>query len=119
MLVHVWVWAYERLCFPAYGIPRIRHGQYFRLDRGLLPYLNAIEKVNCTFCTYGNGVIAYVREVAACTEQYWCPIKHAARVTGAHGRYRLFVDYGDAAAYRHHLAALRARMERPIGSRHR
>ena len=49
------------------------------LDRHTLQYLNAIEKANCTFCTYANGVIAYVREVAARTEQFWCPIKHAQR----------------------------------------
>jgi hypothetical protein len=102
-LVHVWVWVYERICFPVYGVPRVPHGAYFRLDRGLLPYLNAVEKVNCTFCSYGNGVIAYVREVSARTEEYWCPIKHAARAAGAHGRYRQFVDYGDGGAYRAYL----------------
>jgi hypothetical protein len=34
------------------------------------------------------------------TEQYWCPIKHARRVIGAHVQYAEFDDYGDAEAYR-------------------
>ena len=31
-----------------------------RLTNGLA-YLNGIEKLNCTFCSYANGLIAYVR----------------------------------------------------------
>jgi hypothetical protein len=77
------------------------------IDRHRLVYLNTIEKLNCTYCGYGNGVIAYTHEVIARTEQYWCPIRHARRVRGAHERYPLFFDYGDAAAYQYGRAALR------------
>jgi hypothetical protein len=80
---------------------------YFVIDRHLLAYLNGIEKANCTFCSYANGLIGYVREVAACTEQYWCPIKHARAIVSPHQRYHLFVDYGDARGYRHELPAVR------------
>jgi hypothetical protein len=59
-----------------------------------------LEKLNCAYCSYANGLIAYVREIAGRTEQYWCPIKHARRVIGAHPRYALFEDYGDAEGYR-------------------
>jgi hypothetical protein len=62
--------------------------------------LNALEKLNCVYCSYANGLIAYVREIAGRTEQYWCPIKHARRVIGAHPHYAQFQDYGDAAAFR-------------------
>jgi hypothetical protein len=72
--------------------------------------LNAIEKANCTFCTYANGVIAYVREVAARTEQYWCPIKHARTVPAPHGRYHHFFEYGDAEGYHRHLSRARRRL---------
>ncbi|MGE0813307.1 MAG: hypothetical protein AB7O28_07710 [Vicinamibacterales bacterium] len=99
----LWVWLYQWICFPAYGIARVPRAPYFSLDRHRLRYLNAIEKANCTFCTYANGLFAYVREVAARTEQYWCPIKHARPVPAPHGRYHRFFDYGDAAAYRHDL----------------
>ena len=76
-------------------------------DRADLPYLNLIEKFNCLYCSYGNGVAAYTREVAARTEQYWCPIKHARHIRAAHDRYPRFFDHGDAEAYRQGLNRLR------------
>jgi len=39
---------------------------------------------------YENGLAGYFREIAARTEQYWCPIKHARRIKAAHGRYPRF-----------------------------
>jgi hypothetical protein len=77
------------------------------MDRHRLAYLNGIEKLNCAYCTYANGLIAYVREVAGRTEQYWCPIRHARRIPAPHRRYAHFFEYGDAAAYRHNLSAKR------------
>ncbi len=98
---------YQMVCFPIYGIPKVRREDYFSYDREQLPYLNLIEKLNCGYCTYGNGLIAYMREIVARTEQYWCPIKHARRVAGVHGRYANYVDYGDAEAYHAELEKLR------------
>jgi hypothetical protein len=77
------------------------------MDRGQLAYLNAIEKINCLYCSYANGLLAYISEIASRTEQYWCPIKHSRRVLAAHGRYRKFADYGDAEGYHAELGALR------------
>jgi hypothetical protein len=48
-----------------------------------------------------------VREVAGRTEQYWCPIRHARRIRGAHPRYSEFVEYGDAEGYKRKLIPLR------------
>ena len=98
---------YQLICFPVYGIVKVRRSDYLIFDRNQLAYLNLVERLNCAYCSYGNGVIAYAREIAARTEQYWCPIKHARRMQGAHARYPEFVDYGDAEAYRSELAALR------------
>lgn len=102
---------YQWICFPVYGIPRVKRRKYLVLDRHYLKYLNVIEKINCYYCGYFNGLIAYVREVASRTEQYWCPIKHARSVPHPHSRYRHFADYGDSDAYhgnkqqlRHHLS---------------
>lgn len=106
-LLDAWVWTYQWICFPIYGIGRVPRRAYFVMDRRRLGYLNGIEKINCTFCSYANGVIAYVREVAARTEQYWCPIKHARPIPAPHGRYHAFFDYGDAEAYRRDLTTLR------------
>src|SRR5215831_14597866 len=60
--------------------------------------------------------IAYVREVAARTEQYWCPIKHSRVIPTPHGRYHLFFDYGDAEAYRRKLPAVRHALARERGN---
>jgi hypothetical protein len=100
VLLDLFVTLYQAVCFPVYGIPKVRRRDYLVFDRHHLAYLNALEKLNCAYCSYANGLIAYVREIAGRTEQYWCPIKHARRVMGAHSRYAMFEDYGDAEGYR-------------------
>lgn len=107
LLMDLFVTLYQTVCFPIYRIPRVRRADYLVFDRADLPYLNAIEKFNCFYCSYGNGVAAYTREVAARTEQYWCPIKHARRIHAAHGRYPGFFEYGDGEAFRLGLERLR------------
>ncbi|WP_303785763.1 hypothetical protein [Azovibrio restrictus] len=107
LLMDLFVTLYQHICFPIYRIPRVRRADYVVMDRGELPYLNLVEKFNCFYCSYGNGVAAYAREVAARTEQYWCPIKHARRIRGAHERYPQFFDYGDAEAFRQGIERLR------------
>lgn len=107
LLMDLFVTVYQAICFPVYRIPKVRRSDYMVFDREDLPYLNIIEKFNCFYCSYGNGVAAYTREVAARTEQYWCPIKHARRVRDAHDRYPRFFDYGDAEAFRQGLNRLR------------
>ena len=106
VLLDLFITIYQTVCFPVYGIPKVRRGDYLVFDRYHLAYLNTLEKLNCAYCSYANGLIAYVREIAGRTEQYWCPIKHARRVIGAHPRYATFEDYGDADGYRKWLARL-------------
>lgn len=111
---------YQAVCFPVYRIPKVKRGDYIVFDRTDLPYLNLVEKINCAYCSYGNGVAAYVREVAARTEQYWCPIKHARRVIASHERYPRFFEFGDAESYRQGLERLRRQYEtgeRPTSQR--
>lgn len=114
VVLDVWVTVYQWVCFPIYGVTPVRRRAYFVLDRRKLSYLNGIEKINCTFCSYANGLIAYVREVAARTEQYWCPIKHARAIGAPHMRYHFFFDYGDARSYRHELTTLRQALRREV-----
>lgn len=106
VLTDLFATMYQLICFPVYGISRVRRSDYVVVDRHRLPYLNAIEKLNCVYCGYANGVIAYARELASRTEQYFCPIKHALSVAGAHSRYSRFVDYGDAKGYRERIEQL-------------
>jgi len=98
---------YQAICFRVYGIPRVKRNKYIVIDRRSLSYLNGIEKLNCAYCGYFNGLIAYVQEVAARTEQYWCPIKHARRTALNHSRYGKFFEYGDGDGYRNKIEEVR------------
>ena len=112
VLVDLWVTLYQWICFPVYGIPRVRRRDYVVIDRYRLGYLQGLDKLNCAYCGYANGVIAYIREVASRTEAYWCPIKHARRWPGAHPRYAEFMDYGDEAEFLDRWREARARVRR-------
>ncbi len=110
LLLDLSITIYQHICFRAYGISRVKRSDYFVFDRAHLAYLNLIEKINCAYCSYGNGVMAYGREVVARTEQYWCPIKHARKVMAAHPFYTGFVDFGDAESYKNELENLRTEL---------
>ena len=98
---------YQAICFPIYGIPKVRRSDYIVFDRHRLGYLNFIEKLNCEYCSYANGMLAYFTEVAARTEQHWCPIKHAGCFKCEHSRYKHFTEYGDGEGYRTRLDEIR------------
>jgi len=91
---------YQFVCFPIYGIPKVQRNDYLVFDRGRLSYLNSVEKLACVYCSYANGLLAYIAEMAARTEQHFCPIKHARRNLQSQSRYAHLLPYGDAAAYR-------------------
>lgn len=101
---------YQAICFPIYGIPKVRHSDYIAIDHQHLAYLNAIEKFHCVYCSYANGMIAYAREIAARTEQYFCPIKHAQNMQGSHARYSRYLDYGEAENFHARLEELRTEL---------
>jgi hypothetical protein len=107
LLVDLFLVVYQAICFPVYGIPKVQRADYFIFDRGALKYLNLVERINCIYCSYGNGLFAYAREISGRTEQHWCPIKHARRLRAFHSRYEHFVDYGNARQYRDKIDAVR------------
>jgi hypothetical protein len=90
---------YQAICFRAYGIDRVNRSDHIILDRHRLHYLNGLQKLNCLYCSYANGLLALAVEIAARTEAYWCPIKHSQRPPAAHRLYRDFAEYGDAEAF--------------------
>lgn len=98
---------YQWVCFPIYKITKVKRSDYIIIDRHRLGYLNAIEKLNCLYCSYFNGLMGYVSEVAARTEQYWCPIRHASRMKSIHSRYQKFFEYGDSTRFRNESEKLR------------
>jgi hypothetical protein len=112
LMLDVALTVYQWLCFPLYRIERVHRKDCWTYDRAHLAYLNALEKLNCAYCTYGNGLAAYFSEIASRTEQYWCPIKHAKRIRHAHSRYNHFVDYGDAEGFKAELQHLREQLQR-------
>jgi hypothetical protein len=107
MLLDVFLSAYHAVCFPVYGIPKVRRQEYLVFDRGRLRYLNALERMNCVYCSYANGLAAYFSEIAARTEQHWCPIKHAKQPAAQHSRYPQFLPFEDAQAYRRRVDEVR------------
>ena len=107
LILDLSVTLYQAFSFPIYRVTKVRRADYIVLDRHQLEYLNFIEKFHCSYCAYASGLLAYVYEILARTEQYFCPIKHARRILGTHSRYRYFLDYGEAADYAARLEAFR------------
>ncbi|MCK9285118.1 MAG: hypothetical protein M0P39_12655 [Rhodocyclaceae bacterium] len=107
LLVDLCISFYQAVCFPIYRIEKVRRADYIVFDRQHLEYLNFIEKFHCTYCAYGTGMIAYIGEIVARTEQYFCPIKHARRMLGTHARYANFLAYGAAEDYEAKLEEFR------------
>jgi hypothetical protein len=98
---------YQMTCFPVYRIAKVRRSDYIVIDRQHLGYLNWFERLHCTYCAYVNGLFAYACEIAARTEQYFCPIKHARKILGTHARYERFLGYGEADRYHEKLEFFR------------
>jgi hypothetical protein len=110
LLLDLCVSFYQLTCFPIYGITKVRRGDYMVFDRQQLAFLNVIERFHCTYCAYGNGLMAYASEIVGRTEEYFCPIKHARKVLGPHSRYPRFLSYGDAENYEKKLEAYRVNL---------
>ncbi|WP_373035379.1 hypothetical protein [Sulfurimonas sp.] len=107
VIIDVMVSIFQAVCFPIYKIPRVKRKDHVIIDRYNLFYLGRVEKVNCLYCEYFNGVTSYVREIAARTEQFWCPIKHSKSLKENHSRYNNFFDYGDYLKYEEELNQIR------------
>jgi hypothetical protein len=98
---------YQAVCFRLWRIPQARRAQFMRFDRHKLAYLSPIQALNCRYCSYANGVLAYAVEIASKTERYWCPIQHQTDPASPHKRYRAFIAYGDAHDLRRRWRGLR------------
>ncbi len=91
---------YHRVCFPLYGLEKVSRRNYIMVDRHKLRYLSFMERFNCAYCGYANGLLHYASIIAARTEKYWCGIKHSSRegfVPPAH--HKFFLPYGDENAF--------------------
>ena len=112
VITDLFITFYQLTCFPIYGIKKVRRADYIIFDRQHLSYLNFIEKFHCTYCAYSSVMIAYISEIVARTEQYFCPIKHARKILGTHARYARFLDFGAAEDYEKKLEEYRITLEK-------
>lgn len=110
LLLDFFVSFYQLVCFPVYRIARVKRADYIVMDHRYLAYLNVVEKAHCMYCSYAVGLLAYATEITARTEQYFCPIKHARKVRGAHARYKRFIPYGEAAMLHEKIEELRGEL---------
>jgi len=110
VFLDVFLFVYQSVCFPLYRIPKVRRSIFIVLDRHQLGYLNVIERTNCMYCGYVDGLLAYARQIVSRTETYWCPIKHARRVLDPHRRYARFTDFGAGENYAAHVTTMRGEL---------
>lgn len=115
VLLDLAVTLFQHVSVPIFGIARVSRRDFIAIDRHRLAYLNAIEKINCVYCGYANGLLAYAREIAGRTEEHFCPIKHARVMQGLHRRYHDFADYGDAEGFRNKSATVDAKAAARLG----
>ena len=100
IILHIGTEIYQHVCFPLYGIPLVDRKKYIKFDRFRLPYLTFIQKFNCTYCAYANGLMKYVTTIVAETEKYWCGIRHRPSPGFQEPEHeKHFLAYGDKKAY--------------------
>lgn len=100
ILLDIFIELYHRVSFPFYSIPYVSRGQYIKIDRQKLSYLGLMQKLNCMYCGYANGVVKYWARIIGETEKYWCGIQHE-KTEGFHqpDHHDGFIPYGDRPAY--------------------
>ena len=76
VILDLWIEVYHRISFPFYRLPYVKRGHYIKIDRHRLSYLNPMQKLNCLYCGYANGVLQFWVKIVGDTEKYWCAIKH-------------------------------------------
>ena len=112
MLFDLTIFIYQQVVFRIFKFKFIKRSDYIIFDHQYLGYLNPIEKVNCLYCSYVNGLMQYASAIAGRTELYFCPIKHAKKVAHEHNYYDAFLSYGDGEDYQDKLKALREELEK-------
>ena len=101
------LFVYQQIVFRIFKFKFIKRSDYILFDHQYLGYLNPIEKLNCLYCSYVNGLMMYASAIAGRTEFYFCPIKHAKKVANEHSFYKKFLAYGDEEEYQRKLKELR------------
>lgn len=104
VILDIWTEIYHRATFPLYGLEYVDRSKYVKIDRHHLEYLNGLERVDCMYCGYANGLLHYVTVIVGETERYWCGVLH--EQTGDFNNpehHKGFLPYGDEAAFKEFL----------------
>lgn len=107
IMFDVLLFVYQQVAFRVFKFEFIKRSDYMHFDHHYLGYLNLIEKLNCLYCSYFNGLMQYASAIAGRTELFFCPIKHAKKVVSQHKFYEEFLSYGDEEEYQKKLKELR------------
>lgn len=99
VILDLFLLMYQETVFRAYRIPLVHRKNYIVYDKWKLDYLNLIQKFNCSYCSYVNGLFSYAVEIAWRTEKHWCPIKHANKTNGSHQWEKDFADFWDSSGF--------------------
>ncbi|MFC1754533.1 hypothetical protein ACFL96_14250 [Thermoproteota archaeon] len=101
LLLDIGLEVYHSICFRLYGLSLIDRWDYIKVDRYKLSYLGPMDKINCAYCGYANGLLNYANAIVAQTEKYWCGVKHK-KTKGfkESAHHKDFVPYGDEKAFR-------------------
>jgi len=112
ILLDVIIFIYQQVVFRIFKFKLLKRSDYIVFDRHYLGYLNPVEKLNCVYCSYVNGLMQYASAIASRTEFYFCPIKHAKKVAYDHDYYQTYLTYGDEEDYQKTLKELRENSEK-------
>jgi len=83
---------YQLVYFNAANIPLIPSSDYISFDRWDLTKLSLIQKINCQYCSYANGIAAWTKAVVNQTELYSCAIKNHHQKNGQE-HHKDFISY--------------------------
>ena len=112
ILFDIILFVYQQVIFRIFKFKFIKRSDYILFDRQYLGYLNSIEKLNCLYCSYFNGLMQYASAIAGRTELYFCPIRHAKKVAYQHDYYDEFFSYGDEDKYQEKLEEIRKQFQK-------
>lgn len=112
IIFDVLLFVYQQVAFRVFKFEFIKRSDYMHFDHRYLGYLNPIEKLNCLYCSYFNGLMLYASAIAGRTELFFCPIKHAKKVVSQHSYYEEFLSYGDEEEYQKKLKELRENIQK-------
>jgi hypothetical protein len=112
VIIDITLFIYQQIIFRVFKFKFIKRSDYIIFDHQYLGYLNPVEKINCLYCSYVNGLMQYASAIAGRTELYFCPIKHAKKVIHKHDYYDRFLSYGEGEDYQERLKELRDKSQK-------